>query len=264
VIDGEDVVQDTLAKALQALATLESSQSLRAWLFRIAHNSALDFIRSRAVRAAEPLEAAGELEDLNALDALEATMRQEAVRTAVSRFVELPTAQRSVIILKDVLGHSLEEIAAMLETSVNGVKGHLARGRSRLKEINREPRPEPVARASSPMVSRYATLFNSRDWQGLRAMLAADVKLNQATHPLRAGAADVGMFFSIYSRIDSVRLVPAWLEGREVIAVFEGDHTTADYLMRLEWRNDRITFIQDYRYARYVLECAELAFSKHN
>jgi len=146
----------------------------------------------------------------------------------------------------------------MLETSVNGVKGHLARGRSRLKEINREPRPEPVARAISPVVSRYATLFNSRDWEGLRAMLASDVTLNQATHPLRFGAADVGMFFSIYSRLDSVRLVPAWLEGREVIAVFEGAHTTPDYFMRLEWRNDQITFIQDYRYARYVLECAEL------
>jgi hypothetical protein len=68
-------------------------------------------------------------------------MRQEAVRAAVSRFVELPISQRSVVIMKDVLGHSLEDIAALLDTTVNAVKGHLARGRTRLKEINAHPPP---------------------------------------------------------------------------------------------------------------------------
>ena len=67
-------------------------------------------------------------------------MRQEAVRAAVSRFVELPIAQRSVVVLKDVLGHSLEDIAALLDTTGNAVKGHLARGRARLKEFNAERR----------------------------------------------------------------------------------------------------------------------------
>ena len=70
-------------------------------------------------------------------------MRQEAVRAAVSRFVELPIGQRSVVILKDVLGHSLEDIAALLDTTVNAVKGHLARGRARFKEINAHPPPQP-------------------------------------------------------------------------------------------------------------------------
>ena len=111
VIDGEDVVQDSLASAFVALKTLEAAPSLRAWVFRIAHNRALDLLRSRAIRAAEPLEAASETPDSQAADPLEALMRQEAVRTAVSRFVDLPTAQRSVVILKDVLGHSLEDIA---------------------------------------------------------------------------------------------------------------------------------------------------------
>jgi hypothetical protein len=70
-----------------------------------------------------------------------------------------------------------------------------------------------------PEVARYAALFNRRDWDGLRAMLADDVRLIQSTYPLRAGAADVGMFFGIYAKIEGVRLAPAWLEGREVIAV---------------------------------------------
>src|SRR4030081_375429 len=79
-------------------------------------------------------------------------MRREAVETAGSRFVELPTVQRSVVILKDVLDQSLEEIAAMLNLTVNAVKAHLARGRARLKEINAQapappaPRPRPPPR----------------------------------------------------------------------------------------------------------------------
>ena len=60
VMDGEDVVQDSLASAFVALKTLEAAPSMRAWLFRIAHNRALDLLRSRALRAAEPLEAAAE------------------------------------------------------------------------------------------------------------------------------------------------------------------------------------------------------------
>jgi hypothetical protein len=45
-------------------------------------------------------------------------------------------------------------------------------------------------------------MFNQRDWEGLRALLADDVKLHQLTHPVRVGAADVGMFFGIYAKID--------------------------------------------------------------
>jgi hypothetical protein len=54
------------------------------------------------------------------------------------------------------------------------------------------------------------------NWDGLRALLADDVKLNQPTHPFRVGRAHVGMFFIIYAKIDGVWLAPAWLEGREV------------------------------------------------
>ena len=141
VIDGEDVVQDTFARALVAIDELQEVTPMRAWLFRIAHNRALDLLRSRAIRAAEPIEAAHEVADPENPDPAEVLMRREAVETAVSRFVELPTVQRSVVILKDVLDQSLEEIAAMLELTVNAVKAHLARGRARLKEINARRHP---------------------------------------------------------------------------------------------------------------------------
>jgi RNA polymerase sigma-70 factor (ECF subfamily) len=262
VIDGEDVVQDTLARALIALQDLENDQEmppLRPWLFRIAHNRALDLLRGRAVRMAEPIDAALDIADTANSDPVETLMRQEAVKTAVSRFAELPTVQRSVVILKDVLDMSLSEIAALLDLTVDAVKGHLARGRSRLREINAQARPLVDARPVSAAVMHYVALFNKQDWDGLRALLADDVKLNQSTYPPRAGRADVGRFFTIYAKFEGVWLAPAWLEGREMIAVFEDRaDPKPSYVMWLEWRDGRISFIRDYRYASYVVADAEL------
>jgi RNA polymerase sigma-70 factor (ECF subfamily) len=261
VIDGEDVVQDSIAKGLAALDMLEAATPMRAWLFRIAHNRALDLLRSRAIRAAEPIEAAAETADVETPDPLEVLMRQEAVDMAISRFVELPPPQRSVIVLKDVLDHSLEDIADLLGLTVNAVKAHLARGRARLKAINAQVRPLPAARPASAATARYALLFNRRDGDGLRDLLADDVRLNQATHAPRAGAADVGRFFGFYETFVPVRLEPAWLEGREVLAAFEVGSVEPDYFMWLEWRGEEIVFIHDYRHARYVGEGAELVLA---
>ena len=266
VIDGEDVVQDTLVRALAALQEIEEQGQemppLRPWLFRIAHNRALDLLRGRAVRKTEPIDAASDVADEANPDPVEMLMRQEAVKTAVSRFAELPTVQRSVVILKDVLDQSLIEIAALLNLTVDAVKAHLARGRARLREINAQAGPLPGARPASAAVARYVALFNQRDWDGLRALLADDVKLHQSTYPLRAGSADVGMFFTIYAKFDGVWMAPAWVEGREVIAVFQDRaDPKPSYMMWLEWRDGRISFIRDYRYARYVLADAELALA---
>ncbi|NPU63674.1 sigma-70 family RNA polymerase sigma factor [Bradyrhizobium sp. 83012] len=262
VIDGEDVVQDTLARALAASDERQDIGMLRAWLFRVAHNRALDLLRSRAIRTTEPMEAAGDVADDSAPDAVEMMMREEAVRTAVSRFTELSIPQRSVLILKDVLDEPLADIAALLDLTVDSVKAHLARGRARLAEINAVAGAQQAARPASDAVARYVALFNRRDWDGLRALLADDVRLHQSAHPVRVGAADVGMFFGIYATIDGIWLVPGWLEGREVIAVFEDRaDPKPSYIMWLEWRHGNISVIRDYRYVRYVIADAELALA---
>jgi RNA polymerase sigma-70 factor (ECF subfamily) len=262
VIDGEDVVQDTLARALVALQDMEEMPPLRPWLFRIAHNRALDLLRGRAVRMTEPIEAAFDVADQANADPVEMLMRQEAVKTAVSRFTELPTLQRSVVILKDVLDQSLIEIAALLDLTVDAVKGHLARGRARLREINARAGPPLDARPASTAVARYVALFNQQDWDGLRALLADDVKLHQSTYPVRVGSAEVGRFFTIYAKFDGLWFAPAWLEGREVIAVFQDRaDPKPSYFMWLEWRDGRISFIHDYRYVRYITADAEMALA---
>jgi RNA polymerase sigma factor (sigma-70 family) len=261
VIDGEDVVQDTLLRALVALQDLENMPPLRPWLFKVAHHRAIDLIRGRAVRSAEPLDAEPDLADPDRLDPLETLLHQEAIGTAIARFAELPVPQRSVVILKDVLGESLQEIAALLEISVDAVKAHLARGRARLRQANAQAAVPPVQPPSSA-TTRYVVLFNQRDWDGLRALLADDVKLSQSTHSLRVGRAEVGMFFTFYAQSPPVWLAPAWLEGQEVIVVFEnrGDDRPS-YMMWLEWADGRIKFIRDYRYVRYVVAEADLVLA---
>jgi RNA polymerase sigma-70 factor (ECF subfamily) len=258
VIDGEDVVQDAIAKAYETLESLKAKPALRAWLFRIAHNRALDLLRSHALRVTEPIEAASDMPDDETPDPLELLMHREAVATAISRFVELPTIQRSVVILKDVLGQSLNDIAELLDLSLDAVKGHLARGRMRLVEISARPPAAPTGGTYSSANLHYIELFNRRDWESLRALLADDVRLHQATYPTRKGAS-VGMFFTIYARFPQVHLAPAWLEGEEVIAVFEnGPAVKPHHFMQIEWLNGRITSIRDYRYVPYVLDDAEL------
>src|SRR5262247_3110792 len=60
VADGEDIVQETLARAYYALAEVETLPALRPWLFQIAHNRALDYLRRYDRRMGQPLEAAGD------------------------------------------------------------------------------------------------------------------------------------------------------------------------------------------------------------
>jgi RNA polymerase sigma factor (sigma-70 family) len=254
VIDGEDVVQDVLAKALVAAPALEPA-ALKPWLFRVAHNRALDLLRARSRRFADSIDDHDDLVDPAATDPREAMMRTEAVRTAVSRFGELPLTQRAVVILKDVLDEPLGGIADLLGLSVDGVKGHLARGRAGLKAINARAVPA-ATRVPSGDVARYVEMFNRRDWDGLRAMLADDVRLKQSDYPVRSK--DANLFFTFYAKTPPRRVAAAWLDGREVIAVYDTAAAAPSHFMWLEWRDGQISFIRDYRYVPYVVTEAEL------
>ena len=106
---------------------------------------------------AEPIDVATDVADLAQPDPLEMLMHKEAVKTAVSRFVELPTVQRVVVILKDVLDESLIEIAALLDLTVDAVQAHLARV-ARIFERSMRRRPLPGGRPASAAVARYVAI----------------------------------------------------------------------------------------------------------
>jgi RNA polymerase sigma-70 factor (ECF subfamily) len=263
IADGEDVVQDALARAYYELSDLKELPPLRPWLFRIAHNRAIDYLRRYERRMSEPLEVAMDFAADAILEPDNALSREDTVRTAVSRFLELPPAQRSCVILKDVLEYSLEEIAAMLELSVPAVKAALHRGRNRLRELSATPQPETPKRTAAPALARYAELFNARDWDGVRAMLVDDVKLDLVTRWKTTGRHPVGTtYFTNYDRTSDWHLVPGWLDGREVLAVFRnaGD-ARPGYFIELDLANDKVTAIRDFRYVPYIAREAAIELS---
>ena len=111
-------------------------------------------------------------------------------------------------------------------------------------------------------MARYVALFNQRDWDGLRALLADDVKLNQFSHPLRVGPADAGLFFTVYAKCDGVWLAPAWARGpggdRGLRRPRRSEAQLHD-VARVARRQDQL--IHDYRHVRYVVANAELALA---
>lgn len=235
---------------------------MRSWLFRIAHNHALDFLRRYERRMGEPLDAAADVASGDALDPESAYERDETVRVALSRFLDLAPAQRGTVILKDVLGYSLDEIAGLLDMSVSAVKAALHRGRTRLREMADTAAAPASRRETSAALDRYASLFNARDWDGVRAMLADDVRLDLVSRWQRSGP-DVGTYYTNYAKHFDWHLVPGWLDGREVIGVFR-DPADAEpwYLMQLTFDDDRVAAVRDYRYVTYIARDARFERSR--
>ncbi|MBY3382670.1 RNA polymerase sigma factor [Rhizobium laguerreae] len=259
VIDGEDVIQDALVSAFAMVGSISSGTPLRPWLFRIVHNRAIDALRQRSTRRSEPLETASDLADVTAVDPEGALIRQDTVRIALAHYAKLPVPQRSAVILKDVLGEPIADIAALLGLSIDAVKAHLSRGRAGLRSISESE--SDVPQPPSAEVLNFAALFNARDWTALRGLLADDVRLRQARRPQVSGAANVGRFFSYYADYPRVWIEPACLEGREILLVSASPSAAPAYFMLLEWRDQEITLIRDHRYATYVMEDAAVTRS---
>ena len=258
VIEGEDVVQETLAHAYFELSQLREVPALKTWLFRIAHHRSIDHLRRRSSQLDDAALEDAEDVALPAVAADDALAGAEDVRHAIARFSVLAPLQRAAVILKDVLGYSLDDIAITLETTVPAVKAALHRGRSKLGGSSKS---QPFGPAPfTPVVARYVELFNARDWDAVRAMLADDVKLDLISRDKRQGAASVGHYFTNYDGKHDWHLSVAQLEGREVIAVSRSvTDATPAYLIELTVRDGRIAVIRDFRYVRYVVRDATFA-----
>ncbi len=241
VVEGEDVVQDTLAKALYALSLQPSVPNLRPWLFRIAHNTAVDFLKSHGRRLTDPTE------DMDALGAAEVEADPLVVRAALAHFLALPLQQRSAVILKDVLGHSLTETAETMGTTVMAVKAALVRGRAALRSSARE---SDAPSAPSADLERYAALFNARDWDGLRGTLGEDCKLDLVSKSQRRGK-DVGFYFARYEKLD-VTLRPIRLDGTWMLGAYVDGATKASYFVLVGFADGQVATIRDFRYVTYI------------
>jgi RNA polymerase sigma-70 factor (ECF subfamily) len=261
VSEGEDIVQETLARAYYTLPEIETLPPLRSWLFQVAHRLALDHLRRYDRRMGRPLEELTDAADPG--DLPEDTLaREEAVHLALRVFLDLPPFPRSCVVLKDVLGHSVDEIAALLEQSPAAVKAALHRGRTRLRELREAAEPQapesPRTEPASATVARWAALFNARDWDGVRALLADEVRLDLVARSRRSGRREVEGYLANYSRFDDWFLVPARLDGAEVVAGFRGnDEAKPSYFIELGVSEGRVVSIRDFRYVPYI--CVDAA-----
>jgi RNA polymerase sigma-70 factor (ECF subfamily) len=258
VIDGEDVVQDALVKAVESFAMAGPIGNPEGWLFRIAHNTALDFLRRRnrqeAIRSGEEVDMIA--------DPADTFESRHAAAASLRTFMRLPVAQRSSVILMDVLGCSLQEICEVMDFSLPAVKAALHRGRAQLRELANEPEdtPRPVlSETDRARLGAYVEHFNARDFDAIRNMIADDVRLDLVNRTRMNGKAEVSKYFGNYSKVDDWHLVPGLVEGRPAILVFDPGAPSSEpkYFMLLQWDGDKVATIRDFRHASYVADGAE-------
>jgi RNA polymerase sigma-70 factor (ECF subfamily) len=253
VMDGEDVVQEALFEAYRKLDKFDDTRPLKPWLFRIAHNRCIDFLRNRGVRVEAETAAA-------ISDTIELT---EPAVLGVGRALEhlvinLPPMERACVLLKDVFDYSLQEIAELVDSTVGGVKAALHRGRSRIKA---SPVPMKSQTAENPelvqLMDLYVERFNRRDWDGLRELISADARLRVAD--IYAGRLDESGYFGVYQRWPFPwKMAIGQVDGELLVILLRRgiDDWTPYSVVRLDVVNQQVEEIKDYFHCPWVLEAA--------
>jgi RNA polymerase sigma-70 factor (ECF subfamily) len=257
--DGEDVLQEALVKAIDAFVAAEPIANLEGWLFRVAHNTALDFLRRRARHDALRSD-----EDPEMIIDPAATIDNRAIAAASLRtFMRLPVSQRSSIILSDVLGHSLQEICEITGGSVPSIKAALQRGRDRLRTLAAETDDAPVPVLAEPERTRlktYVERFNAHDFDAVRAMLAEDVRLELVNRLRLDGKKIVAPYFTNYDARPYWRFVAGFVDRCPAMLVYDADDpgSQVKYFVLLDWAGDQVIGIRDFVLARYAVDGAEI------
>jgi RNA polymerase sigma-70 factor (ECF subfamily) len=199
VDDAEEVVQDVYLQAWRAYDSFEGRSSLRTWLYRIATRA---FVRALEQRKRRPLPsdlhapqsdpaahfltrdselpwlqpAPDSLLTATTSDPATVVAARETMRLAfVAALQILPPRQRAVLILRDVLGWSAAEVAALLELTIVAVNSALQRARTRLPADTESLMQPPEARKRE-LLDRYVAAFQNADVDELVAVLAEDAR----------------------------------------------------------------------------------------
>ena len=253
VMDSEDVVQEALFEAYRKLDKFDDSRPLKPGLFRIAHNRCIDFLRRRGVRVEAETAA-------RVPDAVEAAVPPAlGLGRAVEHLViSLPPKERACVLLKDVFDYSLEEIAALVDSTVGGVKAALNRGRSKLAA---SPIPAKLPRNVDPELTKvmklYVERFNRRDWDGVRELISADARLTVAD--AFVGNLEDAPYFRNYERFSMPwKLVMGDVDGEPVVIILQrGVDTWTPYsLVRINVVGQHIDRIVDYVHCPWILTTA--------
>jgi RNA polymerase sigma-70 factor, ECF subfamily len=260
--DAEDALQDTLLRAWRGLSRLEDGSSLRAWLYRIATNACLDAIGRRPKRVipldygppADPHDGPGEPlvesvwvepypdETLGVEDgyaAPEARYEQrEAVELAfIAALQHLPGTQRAVLILREVLGFSAQEVAESLDTTVASVNSALQRARKTVDERLPEQSQQATLRSLGDdglrdVVENYMDAMQRGDVSRVVSMLAEDAAWSMPPLATWYRGDQLPDFLRVgpLSGAWRWRHLPARANGQAAVGVYSWDATERSYL----------------------------------
>ena len=157
--------------------------------------------------------------------------------------------------IEDVLGHSLEETAETMGSTVMAVKAALVRGRRQLLDDESAAAAEKAP--SRADLDRYAALFNASDWDGVRALVSADCRLDLVSKSQRHGK-QVGMYFARYEKEPLTARVLR-VDGQLALGVYAaGAADKPAYFILLEHEAGKVTRIRDFRYVPYIAAEAEI------
>ena len=277
IFDAEDAVQDTLVRAWRGLDRFEGRSALRSWLYRIATNVCLT-MASSAQRRIRPMDlgpagsghAAGAGEprpeeiwlgpapDDRVLperaDPADVVAGRESIRLAfVAALQHLPPRQRAVLILREVLAWSAQEVADLLETSVPSVNSALQRARATIAAADTSADPlEPADDEQKALLARYVRAFEAYDLTALTALLHEDATLSMPPLPLwLRGPADITAWMAgTGNGCQGSRLVPVAANGRPAFGQYRPAADGAGHepwaLIVLEMSAGRITAINNF------------------
>ena len=249
-MDGEDVAQEALFEAYRKLDQFDETRPLKPWLFRIAHNRCIDFLRKREVRT--EAEQAALTPDVIETDESAALDLADALERLV---INLPPKERASVLLKDVFDYSVDEVAELIGSTVGGVKAALHRGRTKLAEISP---PAKSSRSVDPELTQiirlYVDRFNRHDWDGVRELIRLDARVNVADR--FAGKLADAPYFSTYENV-----LPPWklaageVDGQPVVVILKraDDTWLPRSIVRLNVEDRRISQIVDYWHCPWML-----------
>ncbi|WP_128380777.1 sigma-70 family RNA polymerase sigma factor [Streptomyces cavernae] len=272
--EAEDAVQDTMVRAWRSYDRFEGRSSLRSWLYRIATNVCLDMLNAGNRRARpmdltestplaqaalaprpdnvwlEPMPDARVLPTVD--DPAEAAVARESVRLAfVAALQQLPSKQRAVLILREVLAWKASEVAELLDTSVASVNSALQRARATLAERQGEGAEaavsDPLDEEQQKLLERYVAAFEGYDMAALTTLLHEDAVMTMPPFDLWLRGTDdiTGFMTTLGAACAGSRLMPVNVNGMPGFAQYKPDPDSGGYtawaVQVLEISKGRIT-----------------------
>ncbi|SFD52716.1 RNA polymerase sigma-70 factor, ECF subfamily [Chitinophaga sp. CF118] len=132
--DARDITQDVMMKVWQQQERMAELENMEAWCMRIVRNLSLDKMKARKYRRSEDLDKAGEVAAVHQQSPHMAVERQDVMNRVHTTIAELPEKYRTIIQLRDIDGHTYQEIGEILSIELSEVKVNLHRARKAVRE----------------------------------------------------------------------------------------------------------------------------------